>query len=114
MLVVFFGDGDDHAGAIELWRNDPAESKDMTLADGHYGRTAEAFEFLSRRTSSGAAPACRAWPGTAGCRCSWPTWARARASCAAKARVQVGINRGFALACTSNDGQHHVVACCRR
>ncbi len=37
VLVVFFGDGDDHAGAIELWRNDPAESKDMALADGHYG-----------------------------------------------------------------------------
>ena len=51
VLVMFCGDDDEHAGAIELWRNDPAESKDMTLDDGYYGTTADAFEFISRRTS---------------------------------------------------------------
>ena len=51
VLVIFCGDDEDHAGAIELWHNDPAESKDMTLDDGYYGTTADAFEFMSRRTS---------------------------------------------------------------
>ena len=51
VAVFFCGDDEDHAGAIEVWRNQPARSKDMTLADGHYGRTADTFEFTSRRTA---------------------------------------------------------------
>ena len=51
VLVIFCGDDEAHAGAIELWRNDPAASKDMTLDDGYYGTTGEAFEFISRRTA---------------------------------------------------------------
>ena len=51
VLVIFCGDDDEHAGAIELWRNRPAESKDMTLVDGYYGTTGEAFEYSSRRTA---------------------------------------------------------------
>ena len=51
-VVVFFcGDDEAHAGAIEVWKNDPA-SKDLTLDDGHYGRTGDTFEFISRRTLS--------------------------------------------------------------
>ena len=51
-VVVFFcGDDEAHAGAIEVWHNDAAQGKDMVLADGHYGRTSDTFEFISRRTS---------------------------------------------------------------
>ena len=32
-VVMFCGDDAAHAGAIELWRNNPADSADMTLAD---------------------------------------------------------------------------------
>ena len=51
VLVLFCGGEQREDGAIELWRNDPADSKDMTLDDGYYGTTADAFEFMSRRTS---------------------------------------------------------------
>jgi len=37
--------------ATEAWANDPLTSKDMVLADGYYGSTADAFEFISRRTA---------------------------------------------------------------
>ena len=50
-LVMFCGDDDAHAGAIELWRHDPTEAPEMNLAEGYYGHTAEAFEYISRRTS---------------------------------------------------------------
>jgi hypothetical protein len=53
VLLIFCGDDEHSAGAIELWHNDPAVSREMTLADGCYGRTGEAFEFISRRTSFG-------------------------------------------------------------
>ena len=41
VLVIFCGDDEAHAGAIELWHNDPAESHDMTLVDGYYGSTGD-------------------------------------------------------------------------
>jgi len=51
-VVVFFCGGDDaQTGAIELWRNDPRISTDMTLVDGYYGATAAAFLSASRETS---------------------------------------------------------------
>lgn len=50
VLVLFCGDVQAHAGAIELWRNDPRITGDMTLADGYYGTSAEALETLSRET----------------------------------------------------------------
>lgn len=88
VLVIFCGDDEAHAGAIELWHNDPAASKDMTLVDGYYGTTGEAFEYSSRRTAFAVATACPAWPGTLACRCSWTTWATAAASCAPTARCR--------------------------
>lgn len=48
VVMMFCGDDAAHAGAIELWRNDPALSPDMTLADACYGTTAEAFEYIAR------------------------------------------------------------------
>ena len=51
VLVIFCGDDESHAGAIELWGNVPGESADMALVDGYYGTTADTFEFMSRRTT---------------------------------------------------------------
>ena len=51
VLVIFCGDDQAHAGAIELWANDSLLTRDLTLADGYYGTTADAFEFISRRTA---------------------------------------------------------------
>ena len=47
---VFGSDDQASKGAIELWRNDPRISSDMTLVDGYYGGTPAAFEALSRDT----------------------------------------------------------------
>jgi hypothetical protein len=110
VLVVFFGDGDDHAGAIELWRNDPAESKDMVLADGHYGRTAEAFEFLSRRTTFRRGTGLPGGVWDSGLPAFIPDLGKGSRFLRSDSAQQVGINRGFALACAGNDGRHHVVA----
>jgi len=50
VLVLFGSDDQACTGAIELWRNDPRISSDMTLVDGYYGGTEPAFEQLSRDT----------------------------------------------------------------
>lgn len=48
-VVTLFG-GDDQAskGAIELWRNDPRVTSDMSLKDGYYGGLPPEFEGISR------------------------------------------------------------------
>lgn len=109
-LLLLFGDGDDHAGAIELWHNEPAASKDMVLADGHYGRTAEAFEFLSRRTSFRRGTGLPGMAWDSGLPVFLPDLGKGSRFLRSHSALQVGINRGFALACTSTDGQHHVAA----
>lgn len=50
VLVLFGSDDLDCTGAIELWRNDPRISSDMTLVDGYYGGLPAAFEAISRDT----------------------------------------------------------------
>lgn len=109
-VVVFFcGDDEDHAGAIEVWKNDPA-SKDLTLDDGHYGRTGDTFEFISRRTSF------RAGTGLPGM--AWaekrpvflPDLGRGAGFLRADSAVKVGINRGFAIPCATPGPQQYVLA----
>jgi hypothetical protein len=110
-VVVFFcGDDDDHAGAIEVWKNDPAASKDMTLEDGHYGRTGDTFEFISRRTSF------RLGTGLPGL--AWerrkpvflPDLGRGSGFLRGDSAVKVGINRGFALPCATPGPAQYVLA----
>jgi hypothetical protein len=48
VMVLLCGDDDKHVGAIELWRNDPEISHEMSLVNGYYG-TAATFEFNSRQ-----------------------------------------------------------------
>ena len=51
MAVVVFlcGDDEEHAGAIEVWNNDPVRSDGLGVIDGYYG-TLDYFEFVSRKT----------------------------------------------------------------
>jgi hypothetical protein len=51
MAVVVFlcGDDEEHAGAIEMWRNNPEAENALKVMDGYYG-TLEHFETVSRQT----------------------------------------------------------------
>jgi len=53
MAVVVFLCGDsydtEHAGAIEVWANDPDRSNELGVIDGYYG-SLEYFEFTSRKS----------------------------------------------------------------
>jgi len=110
-VVVFFcGDDEAHAGAIELWGNDPEESHDMTLVDGYYGTTGDTFEFISRAT------AFRKGNGLPGM--AWerhkpvflPDLGKGSGFLRADGAVKVGINRGFAIPCSTLDGSNFVLA----
>lgn len=47
-VVVFLcGDDEEHAGAIEVWRNNPVDNSSLHVMDGYYG-TLEHFEQISR------------------------------------------------------------------
>lgn len=62
VVVLLCGDSAEHVGAIELWRNDPRLTGDLTLAEGYFGSTAPAFEDLSR---DGSLPRGAGAPGLA-------------------------------------------------
>jgi hypothetical protein len=48
-VVVFLcGDDEEHAGAIEVWCNDPANQQSLHVMDGYYG-SLEHFENISRQ-----------------------------------------------------------------
>ncbi|MDM0113306.1 GAF domain-containing protein [Variovorax sp. J22R133] len=110
VAVIFCGDDEQHAGAIELWGNDPEESHDMTLVDGYYGTTGDTFEFISRAT------AFRRGTGLPGM--AWeaqkpvfmPDLGKGSGFLRAEGAVKVGINRGFAIPCSTLNGQHFVMA----
>lgn len=99
VVVMFCGDDAAHAGAIELWHNDPAVSADMTLADAYYGTTAEAFEYIARHVSF------RRGTGLPGI--VWDTGmplfiddlGRGQRFLRAASATKVGINRGLAIPC---------------
>jgi hypothetical protein len=109
VVVIFCGDDEAHAGAIELWGNDPAHSKDMTLVDGYYGNTAEAFEFLSRRTSfrRGHGLPGAAWES--GMPVFLDDLGRGGGFLRADSAVKVGINRGFAMPCSTRGPGSYVM-----
>ena len=110
VLVIFCGDDDDHAGAIELWHNDPARSKDMALVDGHYGNTGDAFEFISRRTSFRRGHGLPGMTWERGVPVVMQDLGKASGFLRGDSAVKVGINRGFALPCPARGGQTYVLA----
>lgn len=110
VVVLFCGDDADHAGAIELWQNQPEESSDMTLLEGYYGTTGDTFEFLSRSTSfrPGTGLPGRAWESQAPV--FMPDLGRGSGFLRADSALKVGINRGFSMPCSATDGQIYVLA----
>jgi len=110
VLVIFCGDDEAHAGAIELWANDPAVSKDMGLVDGYYGTTAEAFEFLSRRTSFRRGHGLPGGAWESGLPVFIEDLGRGAGFMRGDSAVKVGINRGFAVPCSSRGAGSYVMA----
>lgn len=49
VLVLFCSDNEERIGAVEVWREDTAQSGVLSLEDGYYG-AAKHFEWVSRRT----------------------------------------------------------------
>ena len=110
VLLVFCGDDESHAGAIEVWHNDPAISKDLTLDDGYYGTTAEAFEYISRRTAfrKGTGLPGLAWD--TGLPVFMPDLGKGGRFLRADGAVKVGINRGFAIPSSTPGQDSYVMA----
>ena len=50
VVVLLCGDDEDHAGAIEVWRNSPGSDNSLNVMDGYYG-TLQHFEAISRQIS---------------------------------------------------------------
>ena len=100
MLVIFCGDSEEHAGAIELWHNDAQAGKDMRLDDGYYGNTADVFEFISRRTTfrKGSGLPGLAW--SSGLPVFIEDLGKGGRFLRADSAIKVGINRGFAIPCS--------------
>ncbi len=116
VLVLFCGDGNGtgdgaaNAGAIEVWHNDPATGKDMTLADGYYGNTADAFEFISRRTSFRPGTGLPGLAWQSGLPVFMPDLGKGGRFLRADSAVKVGINRGFAIPCSTRGPDTYVMA----
>jgi len=109
VLVMFCGDDEAHAGAIELWRNDPTVSTDMRLVDGYYGTTADTFEFMSRRTSirRGNGLPGMAWESQAPV--FFEDLGKSARFLRADSATKVGINRGYALPCSVQRDESYVM-----
>jgi hypothetical protein len=110
VLLIFCGDSPTQAGAIELWRNRPDESKDMVLDDAYYGATADTFEFISRRTAfrKGTGLPGLAWE--TGLPVFMPDLGKGGRFLRADSAQKVGINRGFAIPCASRGRPSYVMA----
>ncbi|MBX3642668.1 MAG: GAF domain-containing protein [Rubrivivax sp.] len=109
VLVIFCGDDEAHAGAIELWHNDSAASKDMTLVDGYYGTTGEAFEYSSRRTAFRRGHGLPGMAWDSGLPVFMDDLGHGSRFLRADSALQVGINRGFALPCSSLGAGQYVM-----
>jgi hypothetical protein len=110
VLVIFCGDDEAHAGAIELWANDPATSKDMTLDDGYYGTTADAFEFISRRTAFRKGHGLPGLAWESGLPVFQEDLGKGERFLRADSAAKVGINRGFAIPCATRSRSSYVMA----
>ena len=110
VMVIFCGDDSAHAGAIELWGNDPERSKEMNLVEGYYGTTADAFEFLSRRTGFRRGHGLPGMAWESGLPMFQEDLGRGSGFLRGDSAVKVGINRGLAMPCSVRGGGHYVMA----
>ena len=110
VMLIFCGDNDTQVGAIELWRNHADVSKDLVLDDGYYGSSSNVFEFIARRT------AFRKGTGLPGL--AWQTGlpvfvedlGKGGRFLRADSAIKVGINRGFAIPCSTPGADSYVMA----
>ncbi len=111
-VVVLFGGNtrDAEAGAaVELWRNDPRVTGDLTLVDGFYGRLPGGLEAASRDTFL---PRGFGLPGLAWQRegaVFMDELGRSRRFLRADDARAAGIRQGLAMPCTATGLSHHVV-----
>jgi hypothetical protein len=116
VVLIFCGEGvgdqGEHpqAGAIELWHNDARAGKDLLLADGYYGATGDAFEYISRRTAfrKGTGLPGLAWES--GLPVFMPDLGKGGRFLRADSAQKVGINRGFAIPCNTAGPDSYVMA----
>ena len=110
VMLIFCGDNDTQAGAIELWRNEAEVSKDLVLDDGYYGSTSNVFEFISRRTAfrKGTGLPGQAWE--TGLPVFIEDLGKGGRFLRADSALKVGINRGFAIPCSTPGADSYVMA----
>lgn len=110
-VVVFFCGDNPEAGAIELWRNDPRVTPDMTLSDGFYGSSmAESFASASGDTYL---PRGAGLPGLAWQKQSavfMDELARTPKFVRAEEAAAVGIQRGLAIPCPVPTRENYALA----
>jgi hypothetical protein len=110
VLLIFCGDNETQAGAIELWRNQPTVSKDMVLDDGYYGSTSNVFEFISRRTAFRPGTGLPGLAWQSGLPVFMDDLGKGGRFLRADSAQQVGINRGFAIPCATPGPDVYVMA----
>ncbi len=114
VVLIFCGDSPDleaqQAGAIELWRNQPAVSKDMVLDDGYYGTTSNVFEFISRRTAFRPGTGLPGLAWESGLPVFMDDLGKGGRFLRADSALKVGINRGFAIPCATPGPDVYVMA----
>jgi hypothetical protein len=110
VLVIFCSDDEDHAGAIEVWHNDPAAGREMRLHDGYYGSTGDAFELVSRSVGFRCGHGLPGMAWEAGVPVFIDDLGHAQRFLRGDSAVKVGINRGFALPCSTPRAGHWVLA----
>ena len=110
MAVVVFlcGDDEDHAGAIEVWRNNPASANRLTVMDGYYG-TLQHFEQISRQISvpKGQGLAGLAWE--TGLPVLIDDISKADAFIRADDARQAGITMGIGIPVADNPGSPYIM-----
>lgn len=110
VLLIFCGGSEEQAGAIELWRNEAAQGRDLVLDDGYYGATSDVFEFISRRTAfrKGTGLPGLAWES--GLPVFMDDLGKGGRFLRADSAQKVGINRGFAIPCAVPGPDSYVMA----
>lgn len=108
VVVMFCGDDEDHAGAIELW-SCPADKVDMKLVDGYYGTTGDTFEFISRATAFRRGTGLPGMAWERGGPVFLADLGKGSGFLRADTAIKVGINRGFAFPCPTLDGSTQVI-----
>ena len=110
MAVVVFlcGDDEHHAGAIEVWRNNPALENQLNVMDGYYG-TLHHFEAISRnmKVPKGKGLAGLAWQ--TGLPVLIDDISKAETFIRASDAKQAGISMGIGIPVSDNPGQPYIM-----